>query len=48
MTLPTVRASSMKLGAQKASEPVKNVRAVKPRVVIMKVLFVMRYFRSSA
>ena len=48
MTLPTTSASSMKLGAQKASEPVKKVSAVKPTVIIMNVLFVTRYFRSSA
>ena len=45
---PTTRASSMKLGAQKASDPVKKVSAVKPSVIIMKVLFVIRYSRSSA
>ena len=48
VTLPTTSASSMKLGAQKASEPVKKVSAVKPTVIIMNVLFVTRYFRSSA
>ena len=48
VTFPTTSASSMKLGAQNASEPVKKVSAVKPTVIIMNVLFIIRYFRSSA